>query len=192
MFSGSIATGDVLAVDVVTGESHLVVDAPPGRTAAGLEQDRWGRLWVAGGPTGQAYVYSMDGAPAATLSLGPPPSTFINDVVITADAAWFTDSFDDVLYKIPIGRDGTLGPPEAVPSPAATSTPPDSTSTESRPPRATAGWWPCSPTPASSIGSTRQRAGPRPSTWVGHHWSTATASFSRATSCTSSRTSSTR
>lgn len=57
----------------------------------------------------------MDGAPAATLSLGSPPSTFINDVVITADAAWFTDSFDDVLYKIPIGRDGSVGPPEAVP-----------------------------------------------------------------------------
>lgn len=54
MFSGSIATGDVLAVDVVTGESHFVVDAPPGRTAAGLEHDRWGRLWVAGGTTGQA------------------------------------------------------------------------------------------------------------------------------------------
>ena len=115
MFSGSIASGDVLAVDVVTGESHLAVDAPPGRTAAGLEQDRWGRLWVAGGATAQAYVYAADGAPAATLSLGSPPSTFINDVVITADAAWFTDSFDDVLYKIPMGRDGSLGAPVAVP-----------------------------------------------------------------------------
>ena len=115
MLSGSIATGDILAVDVVTGDSHLVVDAPPGRTAAGLEQDRWGRLWVAGGATGQAYVYAMNGAAAATLSLGSPPSTFINDVVITRDAAWFTDSFDDVLYKVPIGRDGSLGAPEVVP-----------------------------------------------------------------------------
>ena len=76
MFTASIATGDVLAVDVLTSESLLAVDAPPGRTAAGLEQDRWGRLWVAGGPTGQAYVYAVDGAPAATLSLGSrrPPS----------------------------------------------------------------------------------------------------------------------
>lgn len=115
MFSGSIPTGDVLAVDVVTGESHLAVDAPPGRTAAGLEQERWGRLWVAGGPTGEAYVYAADGAPAATLSLSPPPSTFINDVVITRDAAWFTDSFNDLLYKVPIGREGSLAAPEAVP-----------------------------------------------------------------------------
>ena len=115
MFSGSIASGDVLAVDVVTGESHLAVDAPPGRTAAGLEQDLWERLWVAGGARGKAYVYSADGAPAATLSLGSPPSTFINDLVITRDAAWFTDSFDDVVYKVPIGRDGRLGAPVAVP-----------------------------------------------------------------------------
>lgn len=115
MFSASIATGDVLGVDVVTGESQLVVDAPPGRTAAGLEQDRWGRLWVAGGPTGEAYVYEVDGSPAATFSLGSPPSTFVNDVVITGDAAWFTDSFHDVLYKVPIASDGSLGAPMAVP-----------------------------------------------------------------------------
>lgn len=115
MFSGSLASGDILAVDVITGESHLVVDAPPGRTALGLEQDRWGRLWVAGGPTGEAYVYAADGTPVAVLSLGTRPSTFINDVVITRDAAWFTDSSDDVLYQIPIGRDGSLGAPVAVP-----------------------------------------------------------------------------
>ena len=52
MFSDSIASGDVLDVDV-TGDSHLAVDAPFGRTASGLEQDRWGRLWVAGGTTGR-------------------------------------------------------------------------------------------------------------------------------------------
>ena len=115
MFSGSRASGDVVAVDVVTGESRLFVDAPPGRTAVGLEQDRWGRLWVAGGATGQVYVYGPDGSPMATFSLGSPPATFINDVVITHDAAWFTDSMDDVLYKIPIGRTGALGAPVAVP-----------------------------------------------------------------------------
>ena len=115
MFSGSRATGDVIAVNLVTGEPRLVVDAPPGRTAAGLEQDRFGRLWVAGGATGQAYVYGPDGSPVATFDLGTPPGTFINDVVVTRDAAWFTDSMDDVLYKVPIGRNGALGTPVAVP-----------------------------------------------------------------------------
>ena len=115
MFSGSRATGDVVAVDLVTGELRPVVDAPAGRTATGLEQDRWGRLWVAGGATGQAYVYGPDGSPVATFALGTPPDTFINDVVITRDAAWFTDSMDDVLYKVPIGRNGAIGTPVAVP-----------------------------------------------------------------------------
>ncbi|MCA1692035.1 MAG: superoxide dismutase [Actinobacteria bacterium] len=114
MLSGSRVTGDVVAVDIVTGESRLFVDAPPGRTAIGLELDRWGRLWVAGGATGQAYVYAPDGTPLATYQLGSSP-TFINDVVITRDAAWFTDSQKSVLYKIPIALNGSLGQPVVVP-----------------------------------------------------------------------------
>jgi sugar lactone lactonase YvrE len=115
MLSGSLATGDVIAVNLVTGQYRTFVDAPAGRTAVGLEQDRFGRLWVAGGATGQAYVYGRDGSPVATFTLGTPPNTFINDVVVTHDAAWFTDSMDDVLYKVPIGRGGALGIPVAVP-----------------------------------------------------------------------------
>ncbi len=116
MYSGSRATGDVVAVDIRTGERALVVDAPAGRTATGLELDRWGRLWVSGGATGQAYVYGPGGEPVETFQLAPAgQAAFINDVVITRTAAWFTDSRDDVLYRIPIGRDGTIGDPAAVP-----------------------------------------------------------------------------
>ncbi|HEX2024753.1 MAG TPA: hypothetical protein VHF00_08600 [Acidimicrobiales bacterium] len=116
VYSGSRATGDVVAVDIRTGERTLVVDAPAGRTATGLELDRWGRLWVSGGATGQAYVYGPGGEPVETFQLAPVGQTaFINDVVITRGAAWFTDSRDDVLYRVPIGRDGTIGDPVAVP-----------------------------------------------------------------------------
>lgn len=116
MYSGSRATGDVVAVDIRTGERTVVVDAPPGRTAIGLELDRWGRLWVSGGATGQAYVYGPDGQPVETFQLAPVgQASFINDVVITRDAAWFTDSRDDVLYRVPIGPGGTIGEPVAVP-----------------------------------------------------------------------------
>ncbi|HEX8771241.1 MAG TPA: hypothetical protein VF711_10790 [Acidimicrobiales bacterium] len=114
IFSGSQANGDVLAVDVVTGDSDVVVDAPPGRIAAGLKQDQWGRVWVAGGASGEAYVYGADGAPATTLSLGSPGSTFVNDVVLTNRAAWLTDSFADVLYKVPIAANGAVGTPVTV------------------------------------------------------------------------------
>jgi hypothetical protein len=67
--------------------------------ALGLKADvRHGLLFVAGGPTGQAYVYDLEtGADLATFQLG----AFINDVVMTEDAAWFTDSALPRLYRIP-------------------------------------------------------------------------------------------
>ena len=114
VYSGSRTSGDILAIDLVTGESELVVDAPAGRTAIGIEQDRYGRFWVAGGATGDVYVYAEDGTPLATYDF-QSENTFINDVVVTRDAAWFTDSRRAVLYKIPIGRDGSLGDAEVVP-----------------------------------------------------------------------------
>jgi sugar lactone lactonase YvrE len=61
---------------------------------------------VAGGPTGQGYVYHLTtGATVALFQLG----TFINDVVVAKDAAWFTDSAQANLYRVPIGPGGTLG-----------------------------------------------------------------------------------
>jgi hypothetical protein len=114
VYSGSRASGDIVAVDVRTGERTLVVDAPEGRMAVGIEQDRFGRFWVAGGATGDVYVYDADGTPLEHYDF-QSNQTFVNDVVVTRDAAWFTDSQRPVLYKIPIGRDGTLGEPEVVP-----------------------------------------------------------------------------
>ena len=113
VYSGSRLTGDILAVDVRTSERELVVDAPAGRTAIGIEQDRYGRFWVAGGATGDVYVYDADGTPMKTYDFRDD-TTFVNDVVVTRDAAWFTDSQQPVLYKIPIGRHGALGEPEVV------------------------------------------------------------------------------
>lgn len=40
MYVGSLASGDVMAVDVRTGEQRLALDAPSRRTATGLKLDR--------------------------------------------------------------------------------------------------------------------------------------------------------
>lgn len=40
--------------------------------------------------------------------------TFVNDVVLTPDAAWFTDSLNPVLYKVPLDRHGGLPDPDGV------------------------------------------------------------------------------
>jgi sugar lactone lactonase YvrE len=62
-------------------------------------------LFVAGGFTGQAYIYDLDtGTDVAVLQLGG----FINDVALTNDAAWFTDSLLPHLYRVPFNTDESV------------------------------------------------------------------------------------
>ncbi|HZJ52476.1 MAG TPA: superoxide dismutase [Actinomycetota bacterium] len=112
-FTGSISTGAVYRGDVRTKEGSILVPGREGRAAIGLKVDD-GRVFVAGGPTGQAYVYDAhSGAELATYRL-TSAATFINDVVVTPQAAWFTDSFNQVLYKVPLTADGGLSGQGAV------------------------------------------------------------------------------
>jgi sugar lactone lactonase YvrE len=46
----------------------------------------------------------------ATYQLGAPASSLINDVALTKDGAWFTDSFQAQLYFVPVSRAGVPGP----------------------------------------------------------------------------------
>ena len=116
-FVGSIPTGAVYRGDLRTGAGDVLVPPQAGRAAIGLALDQRHRLFVAGGPTGQGYVYdARTGASLASFQLaaGTGP-TFVNDVVVTKDAAWFTDSFRPVLYRVAIAPDGTLGAVTTVP-----------------------------------------------------------------------------
>jgi sugar lactone lactonase YvrE len=102
-YVGSIPTGAVYRGDLRTGEGQLVVPVQTGRNAIGLKfDDRTGLLFVAGGPTGSAYVYDAEtGATISAIQLETKTS-FINDVVVTNDAAYFTNSFQPILYKVPL------------------------------------------------------------------------------------------
>lgn len=115
-FVGSLADGDVVAVDLHTGEVERLVDNEPGdRVAVGLAAER-GLLFVAGGPTGRAFVYdARTGDEIADLALTDPTGgTFVNDVIVTDDAAWFTDSFQPQLYRVPL-RGRSVGEVETIP-----------------------------------------------------------------------------
>jgi len=102
LFVGSIPTGAILRVDARTGEREIAVAAAEGRAAIGLKADRRERLFVAGGPTGKAFVYdASSGALLAQFQLAPAGApTFVNDVTLTRDAAYFTDSQRGVLYVV--------------------------------------------------------------------------------------------
>lgn len=109
-YVGSLADGDIHAFDVRSGEELRTLEGP-GTPSVGLKIDNRGRLFVAGGPTGEGRVVdAATGKLLRTYAFTDAP-TFVNDVVLTRDAAWFTDSQKAQLYKVPLGRRGTLPKP---------------------------------------------------------------------------------
>lgn len=109
-YAGSAATGAIYKGDLRTGAGGLLVPPQPGRVATGLAVDqRSNYLFAAGGPTGFVSIYDAEtGAQPAAYQLTTQTPTFINDVLITRDAAYFTDSFQPVLYRLPLGPAGSL------------------------------------------------------------------------------------
>ncbi|MEO3796704.1 hypothetical protein ABGB14_41455 [Nonomuraea sp. B10E15] len=75
-----------------------------GRTMAqGLRLDDRGRLYVAGGVTGQMWVYdTRDRSLVRRFDTGLREGTFVNDLEFDADGnAYFTDSHTPVLWRVP-------------------------------------------------------------------------------------------
>jgi sugar lactone lactonase YvrE len=111
-YVGSVANGAIYRGNLRTGSAISptpLVPGAAGKAATGIELDSRNRLFVAGAGTGNGYVYdATTGAPIRTYNFASAP-TFINDVVVTHDAAYFTDSQKDVIYKVPIGPGGALG-----------------------------------------------------------------------------------
>ena len=118
-YAGSRQTGTtaggIYRGDLATGEGSIFVTG--GGPYTGMKVDDFGRLWVAGAGTGRGYVFdATTGALLATFQFVTDTNpTFINDVVVTNDAAFFTDSNRQVLYRVPIGADGTIGTPAILP-----------------------------------------------------------------------------
>src|SRR5439155_19081185 len=63
---------------------------------------------------GAGYVY--DAGSGATVGVYPftTEPSFVNDVVVTKDAVYFTDSLRPVFYRVSLGPDGRLPDPAAV------------------------------------------------------------------------------
>jgi len=103
LYAGSLADGAIYAANVLTGEGNLLVEGQAGRVSVGLDFDhRTGRLYVSGGATGAARIYdAATGTELAELQFASEP-TFVNDVTVGEDAAWFTDSARPVLYRVPL------------------------------------------------------------------------------------------
>jgi sugar lactone lactonase YvrE len=110
VFVSSTTDGTIFSGDASNAAlAPFLAGGSDGRTtAAGLEVDDDGHLFVAGGGTGLVFVYdATSGALLAKLSGGPGP-TFINDIAVDASGvAYITDSMKPVIYRVvPNGSGG--------------------------------------------------------------------------------------
>jgi sugar lactone lactonase YvrE len=113
-YFGSRLDGDIYAADLKTGEGE-VISQGPGTGSLGMKVDNRGRLFVAGAAGGNGRVIdTRTGEVLASYTFATAAPTFVNDVILSKDAAWFTDSQKAVFYKVPLGRHGTLPAQSAV------------------------------------------------------------------------------
>ena len=105
-YAGELFTGDIYRGNLRRGTAKKFIDAPDGRNALGMAFDRrHDLLFVAGGQTGQAYVYNT----RSGKTVASAGTSLINDVTVTRKGAWFTNSFQSVLYFVPLNKHGRPG-----------------------------------------------------------------------------------
>jgi len=109
-YAGSLANGSIYRGDLCTGAGFVLVPPASGRAIAGLYVDKNSNiLFAAGTLSGKAFAFDAEnGAMLATYQLATAFPSLINDVVVTCNAAYFTDSFQPFIYRVPLGPLGAL------------------------------------------------------------------------------------
>lgn len=106
-FVGDREGGDVYVGDVRGGGLRTLVAGRDGAIAVGLLHDpATGRVWVAGGTTGTITAY--DDRTGDQLFTAQTGGGFLNDVAITGDAVYVTDSRAARIYVVPLGTGASL------------------------------------------------------------------------------------
>lgn len=105
LYVGSTSDGTIFRAAAGAAEFEEFLPAgADGRTAAtGLKVDPGGRLFVAGRTTGRLFVYDLETRELVTSLQAPGKGeTLVNDLTFTTDAAYVTDSYRNVVYRIPL------------------------------------------------------------------------------------------
>ena len=107
-YVGSLADGRIVTGDLLAGTSRVLLPGATGRSLRGLLWDRRsGLVWAVGSLGANAHVYAVDARSGAIIQdTIVPGGLFLNDLVVTRDAVWVTDSFVDRLTRIPLRRSG--------------------------------------------------------------------------------------
>ncbi len=109
-YVGATDDGTIFRGEPGTAEMEVFVegdgeDAPP--TAYGMKVDDHGRLWIAGGPSGQIFVHDTeDGSRIDSFTVPEAESNFVNDLIVHPDGhVYATDSHAPVLYRVDASQD---------------------------------------------------------------------------------------
>ncbi|WP_137990355.1 superoxide dismutase [Streptomyces vilmorinianum] len=118
-YFGSLANGDVYKASLATGQGRIISTGPgTDNPTVGLKIDRAERrLFLAGG-WGRAIrvADARSGALQKNFTGLGAENSMVNDVILTPEAAWFTDSYRPQLYRLALDRSGApAGVPVTVP-----------------------------------------------------------------------------
>jgi sugar lactone lactonase YvrE len=114
-YNGSV-DGSIYKVDLRSGQGETLVEP---EEDFNIEEDcfklgmrvdrRTNYLFVAGCINGNAYVFDADtGEEIMRYQLAPMFEALINDLTITRDAVYFTDSARPFIYRLPLSKNGQL------------------------------------------------------------------------------------
>jgi sugar lactone lactonase YvrE len=114
-YCGSRISGDIVRIRLSDGDYSSFAEVP-GTPALGMKVDDAERLFVAGGTEGDARVVdTFLTYDIAHYTLVPSSASgLVNDVLLTPEAAYFTDSYNPALYVLPLAADGSLPSQEDV------------------------------------------------------------------------------
>ncbi len=104
---GSRLDGDIYQIDLRDGDGRIISEGP-GTPSIGLKSDHRGRLFVAGGSAGDGRVVDIGSGEVLASYQFTTGESFVNDVLLTPYAAWFTDSAAAQLYAVPLSPRGGL------------------------------------------------------------------------------------
>ena len=108
-YTGSLApstSGQILVGDLRTGEVATLV-VSDGVPATGMKHDpRSNLLFVARAGSGKGTIFNAESGDVVASYQFQTSPTFINDVVVTREAAYFTDTQAPFLYRVALGPAG--------------------------------------------------------------------------------------
>ena len=119
-YVGSLLSGAIYKGDLRTGQGEVFASGVQGRVVVGMSFDRRsGLLWGVGFDATGSRAFVFDGRSGEQLAeieiTDPFPSSFLNDLVVTRDAVYITDSLRDVIWSVPLDRRGRpAGPARAI------------------------------------------------------------------------------